>query len=156
VGFGSVFKLEIGGKSGVGALSLLYRGDVVHAGFDNVTFLSRNVVAVVEDAGDMLHTQRNALDSGWLPDVTADYSHGRQPVRFLAQGRDAPATIDSSSSALGNDGDNEITGIHASDGNPTPHGLLGAQSPNLFRDGWRLFYTRQHGDNVTFEIIPAE
>jgi hypothetical protein len=155
-GFGSVFKLEFGGKSGAGALSLLYRGDVMHAGFDNVTFLSRNVVAVVEDAGDLLHTQRNALDSGWLLDVTADYSHARQPARFLAQGRDASATIDSSSSALGNDGDNEITGIHASDGDPTPRGLLGAQSPNLFHNGWRLFYTRQHGDNVTFEIIPAQ
>jgi len=115
-----------------------------------------NTVAVVEDAGDTLHTQRNALDSGWLLDVTADYSQGRQPVRFLAQGRDASATIDSSSSALGNDGDNEITGIHASDGDPTPRGLLGTQPPSLFHDGWRLFYTKQHGDNVTFEIIPAQ
>jgi hypothetical protein len=137
----------------------VYRVDAVTLlggyGFDNVTFFSRNIVAFVEDAGDTLHTQRNALDSGWLLDVTAEYSHGRQPVRFLAQGRDTSATIDSSSSALGNEGDNEITGIHASDGDPTARGLLGARPPSLFHDGWRLFYTCQHGDNITFEIIPA-
>jgi hypothetical protein len=120
-----------------------------------VTFLSRDKVAFVEDAGDTLHTQRNALDSGWLLDATTDYSTGRQPVRFLAQGRDASATIDSSSSALGNDGDNEITGIHASNGDPSSKGLLGATMPKLFQNGWRLFYTRQHGDNVTFEIISS-
>lgn len=153
-GFGSIFRLELG-KKGDGRLSLLYRGDVAHAGFDNVTFLSRNLVAFVEDAGDTLHAQRNALDSGWLLDVTADYSRGRQPVRFLAQGRDASATIDSACSACGNDGDNEITGIHASNGDPGPSGLLGATAPTLFHHGWRLFYTRQHGDNVTFEIIPS-
>jgi hypothetical protein len=154
-GFGAVFKLDIGRGSGDGTLSLIYRGDVEHTGFDNVTFLSRDKVAFVEDAGDTLHTQRNALDSGWLLDVTTDYSGGRQPVRFMAQGRDASATIDSSFSGFGNDGDNELTGIHASDGDPSPDGLLGAAAPTLFQNGWRLFYTRQHGDNVTFEIIPS-
>jgi len=154
-GFGSLFKLEIGKGAGDGTLSLLYRGDIAHTGFDNVTFLSRDKVAFVEDAGDTLHTQRNALDSGWLFDVKTDYSGGQQPVRFLAQGRDPSATIDSSFSGFGNEGDNEITGIHASDGDPSVHGLLGAKAPNLFHNGWRLFYTKQHGDNVTFEIIPA-
>jgi hypothetical protein len=155
-GFGSVLKLEIGRGFGDGTLSMLYRGDVTHTGFDNVTFLSRDKVAFVEDAGDLLHTQRNALDSGWLLDVTTDYSGGQQPLRFLAQGRDASATIDSSFSGFGNDGDNELTGIHASDGDPSARGLLGAAAPKLFQNGWRLFYTRQHGDNVTFEIIPSE
>jgi hypothetical protein len=154
-GFGSVLKLEIGPGSGDGTLSMLYRGDVAHTGFDNVTFLSRDKVAFVEDAGDTLHTQRNALDSGWLLDVTTDYSTGQQPIRFLAQGRDASATIDSSFSGFGNDGDNELTGIHASNGDPSQKGLLGATTPKLFQNGWRLFYTRQHGDNVTFEIISS-
>jgi hypothetical protein len=154
-GFGSVLKLEIGPGSGDGTLSMLYRGDVAHTGFDNVTFLSRDKVAFVEDAGDTLHTQRNALDSGWLLDVTTDYSTGQQPIRFLAQGRDASATIDSSFSGFGNDGDNELTGIHASNGDPSQQGLLGATTPKLFQNGWRLFYTRQHGDNVTFEIISS-
>jgi lipoprotein-anchoring transpeptidase ErfK/SrfK len=54
----------------------------------------------------------------------------------------------------GNDGDNEVTGIHVSDGDPTPAGLLGAKKPKLFFTGWRAFWTAQHGDNATFEIIP--
>jgi hypothetical protein len=54
-----------------------------------------------------------------------------------------------------NDGDNEITGIHISDGDPTVHGILGAKNPHPFRNGWRVFYTQQHGDNITYEIIPA-
>jgi len=54
-----------------------------------------------------------------------------------------------------NDGDNEITGWHQSDGDPTVNGLLGAKIPKPFRDGWRLFFTQQHGDNNTFEILKA-
>jgi hypothetical protein len=122
-------------------------------------------VAFVEDAGDTLHTQRNALDSGYLLDTDTDYSAGAQPVRFLAEGRDASATIDSGlsgSPGFQNDGDNEITGIHASDGDAGPRGILGAKVPQLFSSTdsrsaqrWRLFYTAQHGDNVTWEILPA-
>ena len=54
-----------------------------------------------------------------------------------------------------NDGDNEITGIHVSDGDAGIGGLLGAKIPRPFRDGWRVFYTQQHGDNVTYEIVRA-
>ncbi len=74
----------------------------------------------------------------------------------MAQGRDPSAAIDSGlqgTPGFQNDGDNEITGIHVSDGDPTPDGLLGAKKPRPFRDGWRVFYTGQHGDNITWEII---
>jgi hypothetical protein len=54
-----------------------------------------------------------------------------------------------------NDGDNEITGIHMSNGDASTRGILGAQRPRPFDDGWRLFWTQQHGDNVTWEIILA-
>ncbi|HEX3695646.1 MAG TPA: hypothetical protein VH374_09655 [Polyangia bacterium] len=54
-----------------------------------------------------------------------------------------------------NEGDNEITGIHLSNGDPSPAGILGASVPKLFKDGWRFFYTGQHGDNVTWEILPS-
>jgi hypothetical protein len=156
-GYGAVMSLTQDPTSNDGSLTMLYRGDVTHTGLDNIQFVSRTALAVVEDAGDTLHTQRNALDSGYLLDTTASYGGGRQPLRFLAQGRDASATIDSAcGSACGNDGDNEITGIHASNGDPTIHGVLGEQAPQLFTKGWRLFYTRQHGDNVTFEVIPSE
>ena len=113
---------------------------------------------MVEDAGDTLHTQRNALDSAYLFDVRLDFSNpANQPIRILAQGRDPSATIDSGLSGTAgfqNDGDNEITGFHVSDGDPSPNGILGAKSPRPFNGDWRVFYTQQHGDNITYEIIP--
>jgi len=52
-----------------------------------------------------------------------------------------------------NDGDNEITGIHVSDGDPTVGGLLGAKLPQpTTSTSWRTFWTQQHGDNTTWEI----
>ena len=155
-GFGALMHLTQDPGSDDGSLRIFYRGNLTHTGLDNLTFVGPTSLAAVEDAGDTLHTQRNALDSGYLFDTSASYAGGRQPVRFLAQGRDASATIDSAcGSACGNDGDNEITGIHASNGDPSTHGILGARPPRLFAAGWRLFYTRQHGDNVTFEILPS-
>ena len=41
-----------------------------------------------------------------------------------------------------------------SDGDPSPNGILGAKKPRPFNGSWRVFYTQQHGDNMTFEIIP--
>ena len=90
------------------------------------------------------------------PDVTADYSGSANPVRVLAQGRDDMATLDTTFSGkpgFQNDGDNEITGIHVSDGDASIDGLIGAKAPTPFENGWRVFYTRQHGRNVTFEIV---
>src|SRR5262249_56119400 len=103
-------------------------------------------------------TQQKARDWAGLLDANRDYSNpANQPVRILAQGRDASATIDSSlagSAGFTNDGDNEITGIHVSDGDPTPGGILGAKNPHPFDGKWRVFYTQQHGTNTTYEIIP--
>jgi hypothetical protein len=42
-----------------------------------------------------------------------------------------------------------------SDGDAGVDGLLGAKNPHPFKDGWRVFYTGQHGDNITWEIIRA-
>ena len=157
-GFGALFRLHLSGDSGV--LSLFYRSDAAHSGFDNVSFWDANRLVFVEDAGDTLHTQRNALDSAFLFDLRVDYSNpSNQPIRILAEGRDAPATLDSQFGAFPgfqNDGDNEITGWHQSDGDPGVGGLLGAKIPTPFRDGWRLFFTQQHGDNNTFEILKSE
>jgi hypothetical protein len=117
---------------------------------------------VVEDRGDALHAQHNALDSAFLFDVTADHGNPATPAptRLIAQGRDASATIDSaflgiSGSGFQNDGDNELTGVHVSDGNARVGGILGAKVPTPFTNGWRVFYTQQHGDNVVYEILPA-
>jgi len=158
-GWDSIFRLTQDGPSADhGHLSIFFRGDEAHAGFDNIQFLSRDSLGIVEDAGDTLHTQRNALDSGYVFDVDVDYSDpANQPVRWLAEGRDAAATIDSAFGgfATGNEGDNEITGLHVSDGDPSVHGVLGTRLPHLWHDGWRWFYTQQHGDNPTYEVIPS-
>jgi hypothetical protein len=162
-GFGGLFKLTRKRGTDAWSLSLFYRGDVAHTGLDNVCFLTKDLVLSGEDAGDTLHTQRNGLDSLWMFDANADYGSATPPapVRVLAEGRDASATTDSAIGALpaasrpgfANDGDNEITGIHVSDGDPSVKGLLGARTPRPFRDGWRVFWSQQHGDNVLWEII---
>jgi len=158
-GYGSILRLRLTDDVH-GVLSLVYLGDQVHTAFDNCSFWDEHRIVFVEDAGDTLHTQRNGLDSAWLFDLNTNYSSGAQPIRVLAQGRDASATLDSMILTVGgftgtfnNEGDNEVTGWHQSDGDPTASGLLGAKIPKPFRNGWRLFYTQQHGDNNTFEIL---
>jgi hypothetical protein len=159
-GWTSVFKLTQADPSATtGKLTLLYTGDQAHAGFDNVAFLTQDLLVAVEDGGDTLHGQRNALDSGYVLDVTKDYSSSANvPLRWLAEGRDPSATIDSGATPSGfgkNDGDNEITGVHVSDGNPAKDGILGAKIPHPWENNpdWRVFYTQQHGDNPTYEVI---
>src|SRR5262249_23317454 len=137
-----------------------YKGDEAHTGLDNINFISATQLGAVEDAGDGLHSQRNALDSGYAWDITRNYSSGAQPIRWLAEGRDASATIDSSFGGFGkNEGDNEITGLLISNGDPTVHGILGTEKPRFGDsdkedDTWRWFYTQQHGDNGTYEVLP--
>ena len=160
-GFGGIFVVKQDSPSAeAGEITIAFRGDKDHTGFDNLTFWSADELLVSEDAGDKLHSQRKAFDSTFILDLRVDYgaAGASVPRSIMAQGRDASATADSSyHGRIGfqNDGDNEITGIHVSDGDPTPVGLLGAKIPTPFRDGWRVFYTQQHGDNVTYEIVPA-
>jgi hypothetical protein len=153
-GWGSIMELSQKDPSAsTGILTMLYRSDEAHSGLDNVAFLSRDAITFCEDAGDTLHAQRNALDSAYVWDVGADYSKGKQPVRWLAEGRDASATLDAAFGGFGNDGDNEITGLHVSDGDPGVGGVLGAKVPELDSPQWRWFYTQQHGDNSTYEVV---
>ncbi|MEP7055059.1 MAG: alkaline phosphatase PhoX [Actinomycetota bacterium] len=156
-GWGAVFRLVLDEPGSMtGTLSPFALGDQAHTGFDNIAFASKNALAVVEDASDGVHTSRNALDSGYLYDASRNYADGTAPLRFLAEGRDPSATIDSAlsgSPGFQNDGDNEITGIHFSDGDASVGGILGAKVPHTFRAGWRAFYTAQHGDNITWELI---
>jgi hypothetical protein len=156
-GWGSIMKLTQSDPSAsTGKLTMFYRCDEAHSGIDNVAFLSRNAITFGEDAGDTLHGQRNALDSAFVWDVDLDYSNvGNQPIRWLAVGRDPSATLDAANGGFGkNDGDNEITGIYVSDGDPSVNGILGDKLPQLDNPHWRWFYTQQHGDNVTYEVVP--
>ena len=160
-GFGALYRLQQSSPTAnTGRLSMFYRGDPAHTGLDNISFFGRRQVVAVEDASDDVHSQRNALDSGYLFTVGADYAGGKQPLRIIAEGRDPSATIDSALSdaataGFQNDGDNELTGIHVSNGDPTRQGILGAQVPRPFvpGSGWEAFYTAQHGDNVTYQLI---
>jgi hypothetical protein len=157
-GWGSIMKLTQSSPSAAtGKLSMFYRCDEAHTGIDNATFLSKNQIAFVEDAGDTLHAQRDALDSGYAWDVTSDYSNpANQPVRWLAEGRDASATLDAANGGFGtNEGDNEITGAIVSNGDTGTDGVLGTATPNLGDRDWRWFYTQQHGDNRTYEVTLA-
>jgi hypothetical protein len=155
-GWGSIFELSQKDPSAnTGRLTVFFNGDKAHAGMDNATFLSRNAITFVEDAGDTLHSQRNAVDSGFVWDVATDYANPQnQPLRWLAEGRDASATLDAENGGFGkNDGDNEITGALVSDGDPGPQGVLGAHVPELGTPDWHWFYTQQHGDNATYEVL---
>jgi hypothetical protein len=157
--YGGVFRISQADPSAdTGRISIAAVGDKEHTGFDNIAFATDQDLLVVEDAGDSLHQQRNALDSGYLFHLGGgdekSYHNGRAPapIRWLAEGRDASATYDALSSPGYNDGDNEVTGIHVSDGDPTAAGLLGAKIPNPTSASWRTFWTQQHGDNTTWEI----
>ncbi len=153
--FGGIFALQQDTPSAKsGKLWPVTIGDVEHTGFDNISFAGHDDVIVVEDAGDGLHQQRNALDSMYVINVHKEHE-ATPTLRLLAEGRDASATYDALTSPGYNDGDNEITGIHTSNGDPTIGGLLGTRVPTPFANGWRIFWTQQHGDNITWEITPA-
>jgi hypothetical protein len=136
----------------------IVNGDADHAAFDNVAFLDEQTVLVGEDRGDTLHTQLNALDSLWSFDISKPLDQiVADGKRLEAQGRDADATADvarkeaSPPLADQNDGDNEVTGIHVSDGAVSIGGILGRVDP-AEAEGTRVFVTQQHGSNITFEL----
>ena len=124
-----------------GSISLFALGDATHNSFDNTNFLSKNVMLVTEDRGDGLHTQLNALDSIWAYDVSKTSASAK---RLVALGRDPASETDSNIGALAclattppscgftfqNEGDNEPTGIFASDGDSSKGGLLGTKAPD--------------------------
>jgi hypothetical protein len=138
-------------------------GDQTHASFDNVTFLDTRTVLLAEDRGDSLHQQANALDSLWAFDIAKPLNQiNADAKRLIAQGRDPEATGDvairepaPTPPLTHNEGDNEVTGVHVSDGSTGFDGILGAKTP--FNAGgnspWRIFVTGQHGANITYEIV---
>ena len=151
--YGAVFRLSQASPTAArGRLSPVVVGDQAHTGFDNIAFATKDQLLVVEDAGDGLHGQRNALDSGYLVNLGGKDDKAKEMTRWLAEGRDASALYDATTSPGYNDGDNEITGIHVSDGDASIGGILGAKTPSPFNGTWRIFWTQQHGDNITWEL----
>ena len=136
-----------------GTIRTLVLGDPDHAAFDKVSFVDENTLLVGEDRGELLHTQRNALDSLWFFDITSSDPRG-SAQRLIAEGRDQSATADrpfvfrTRAAGFPNDGDNEVTGVHTSLGLTTVAGLQGVPLTGAAR----TFYTAQHGDNTTYEL----
>src|SRR5262249_15142591 len=130
-GFGAIQRLtQTRPEKSAGRLTTFYRGDLAHTAFDNLAFLTRDRLLVCEDRDDFLHAQANALDSLWMFAVVDEHLHTPEPARLLAEGRDPSATIDAEladSVGTQNDGDNEITGLHVSDGDASRDGLLGTR-----------------------------
>src|SRR5262249_15589714 len=131
-GWGGLLRLtQTGPSANTGTLRPFFLGDIDHSGLDNITFLDKNDVIAVEDAGAGLHASRNGLDSAFVFHYGSN-GQSTAPLRFLAEGRDASATLDASNSGFGkNEDDNEITGIHLSDGDASVSGLIGTQNPQF-------------------------
>jgi hypothetical protein len=139
--WGSIFRVDLRHDRNSGKISIFVLGDAAHASFDNLTFADFNTLLAAEDRGDRLHGQLNTLDSVWAFPV-----NGHQAAkRFVALGRDATSV------ATGED--NEPTGLHVSNGSPFPFAQPGSPLNLLFARG---FLTRQHGDNVVWEIVKSD
>jgi hypothetical protein len=162
--WGALLRIDLP-KAGAdtGTIKTIVVGDQAHASFDNVAFLDKNTVLLTEDRGETLHQQANALDSLWSFDITKPLDKiNADAKRLEAQGRDPEATGDiaikeptPATALTHNDGDNELTGIHVSDGSTSPDGILGSDLPRNAGgwSPWRIFITGQHGANITYEIL---
>jgi hypothetical protein len=136
--WGSIFRVDLRRNRNSGTISIFVLGDAAHASFDNLIFADFNTLLATEDRGDLLHGQLNTLDSVWAFPV-----RGHQAAkRFVALGRDA-------TSVAGGE-DNEPTGLHVSNGSRFLFAQPGSPLNLLFARG---FLTRQHGDNVLWEIV---
>ena len=146
--WGSIFRVDLNASRNNGRISVFVVGDADHSSFDNLAFPDKNTLLATEDRGDGLHTQLNKLDSVW-----AFFLNGARAKRFVALGRDPASELDTTLAGMPgfqNEGDNEPTGFHVSNGNTSVEGLLGT-SASL--EHARAFLTRQHGENEVWEIV---
>jgi len=143
--WGGIFRVDFDTSRDTGNISLVVLGDADHASFDNLVFSDdKDTLLVTEDRGDLLHDELNKLDSIWGYRLNRENPARNVVSRFLALGQDRLAT----------DEDNEPTGLHMSDGDPTIGGLIGTKE--LKKDRARLFFTQQHGENNLFEVFPVD
>ena len=135
--WGSIFRVDLSEDRNSGTISIFVLGTAEQSSFDNLSWADDHTLLAAEDRGDTLHAQLNRLDSIWA--YTTDGSE--PPLRFLALGRDKIAELR---------GDNEPTGVHVSNGSTAINAQPGTID-NLV--GARGFFTRQHGENVVYEIV---
>ncbi len=146
--WGSIFRVDLNANRDAGKISIFVLGTRTRNSFDNLTFTTNRLLLAGEDRGDGLHEQLNAFDSIWAFDTRETNPPG---IRVLALGRDKLAEADAAFGAAAtpgfqNDGDNETTGLHFSDGK----GLPGMPLPE---SGSVLFFNQQHGENNLYQII---
>ena len=146
--WGGIFRVDLDASRDTGHISLVVLGDADHASFDNITFAdSKDTILVAEDRGDTLHDQLNKLDSIWAYRLKDSDPSKNVVSRFLALGQDMVAGV------AGQE-DNEPTGLHMSEGDPTIEGLIGTKA--FKKDRARLFFTQQHGENNLYEVFSLE
>ena len=146
--WGGIFRVDLDATRDTGHISLVVLGDADHAAFDNITFAdSKDTVLVAEDRGDTLHDQLNKLDSIWAYRLKDSDPSKNVVTRFLALGQDSVAGVPGQE-------DNEPTGVHMSEGDTTIEGLIGTKA--FKKDGARLFFTQQHGENNLYEVFPLD
>jgi hypothetical protein len=156
--WGALFRADIPRGETSGTVQAIELGDLVHASPDNLTFLDATTLLVAEDRGDGLHKDLNALDSLWSFDLSQPLDQiNAGAKRLVAEGRDPEATIDAHHldtndvPKFQNEGDNEITGVTVSDGHAGRGNVQGKHTPS---PAARTFFTQQHGENITFQIVP--
>jgi hypothetical protein len=132
-----------------GTVKAIEVGDESHNSFDNVTFLDKDTLLSTEDRGDTLHQQENTLDSVWSFDLTQKLGAINEDAqRLVALGRDSESLNNQKE-------DNEPTGIYVANGSTTTSDILGTGDPGK-QEGVRIFLTRQHGKNVTYEVVRSK
>jgi secreted PhoX family phosphatase len=155
--WGALYRADIAAGDTSGTVRTIELGDADHASLDNLTFLDANTLLAGEDRGDSLHKELNKLDSLWSFDISLplDQVNG-DAKRLIAEGRDPQATVDSHHleakdvPKFQNDGDNEVTGVTVSDGHV---GLGNVQGKHVPSRAARTFFTQQHGQNITYQIL---
>jgi Alkaline phosphatase PhoX len=148
--WGSIFRVDFPGDTEVGLISIFFLGTAEQSSFDNLAFVDSRTLLAGEDRGDGLHIQLNALDSIWAYDVRGGSAN---PRRFVAIGRDLASETDAGllgTPGFQNDGDNESTGVHVSEGGTSVTDMQG-KSVNPVKARW--FFTQQHGNNTVYEIV---
>jgi hypothetical protein len=145
--WGAILRLDMpSAGADTGTIRTIELGDAQHASFDNVTFLDKDTLLTTEDRGDTLHDQLHTLDSIWSFDITQPKATiNANAKRLVALGRDPEATNPAGE-------DNEPTGLFVSDGDSSIGGLLGHDDPGK-TPRTRAFFTQQHGQNHTFELL---
>ena len=154
--WGSIFRVDLNGPNLEGGqISIAFLGDKDRSSFDNLAFADAKTLLAAEDRGDALHRQLNALDSVWAFTVRDGDGSAGASRRFIALGRDTESEADAGFAEAGtsgfqNEGDNEPTGLHVSDGANSVNRLLGGPLKDF---EMRMFVTQQHGKNIVYQIV---